>query len=441
MDTWKLPAEFQSALRSLQTHLHERLDWRLPLLVAGIVFAQGRRTVTSWLRAAGVGADFRTYYYCLSSLGGKASWCAISLLHLLLSRLDPGPRWLFALDDTPTQRYGPCVEGAGHHHHPSPGPTDQKFLYGHVWVTLAWLVRHPRWGTLAFPLWSQLYVRLRDVAALVPWYGWRFRTKLQLAGAMLGWLNHWLPRQGKPVWVVVDGFYAKKEFLREARRQQMVVVGRLRKDAALRSLPPAGPRGRGRPRIYGTERISLIKRAAHRHGWQRVWVRQYGEERLKTVKTFLATWPPAGGAIRVVLVREPHGWLAYACTDVEASVEDILAVAADRGAIEQTFHDIKEVHGAGEQQVRNLWANIGAWHLVLWVYALIEWWAWNRREEELCDRSASPWDDPTRRPSHADKHKALQRQCLEEEFSAAGRWQRCPPKIRRAVERLLKLVA
>jgi hypothetical protein len=27
---------------------------------------------------------------------------------------------LFALDDTPTPRYGPCVEGAGLHHNPTP---------------------------------------------------------------------------------------------------------------------------------------------------------------------------------------------------------------------------------------------------------------------------------------------------------------------------------
>jgi hypothetical protein len=44
------------------------------------------------------------------------------------------------------------VQGAGLHHNPSPGPAGKKFVYGHVWVALAWLARHPRWETLSLPL-------------------------------------------------------------------------------------------------------------------------------------------------------------------------------------------------------------------------------------------------------------------------------------------------
>ena len=39
---------------------------------------------------------------------------------------------------------------------------------------------------------------------------------------------------------------------------------------------------------------------------------------------------------------------------------------------EQDFHDIKEVWGAGQQQVRTLWANIGCYHLNLWSHTLVE---------------------------------------------------------------------
>ena len=38
---------------------------------------------------------------------------------------------------------------------------------------------------------------------------------------------------------------------------------------------------------------------------------------------------------------------------------------------------------------------------------------------ELVDRSASPWDDGPRRPSHADKRKALQREVLRGEIEEA----------------------
>jgi hypothetical protein len=52
---------------------------------------------------------------------------------------------------------------------------------------------------------------------------------------------------------------------------------------------------------------------------------------------------------------------------VEASVEEILAAIADRFAPETAFRDGKEVVGAGRQQVRFVWANIGAFHACLWI--------------------------------------------------------------------------
>ena len=55
--------------------------------------------------------------------------------------------------------------------------------------------------------------------------------------------------------------------------------------------------------------------------------------------------------------------------------------------------------GAGQQQVRFIGANIGASPVCLWSYTMTEAWAWGRKDEELVDRSASPWDSPTRRPS------------------------------------------
>ena len=51
----------------------------LPLL-RGMLFAQGRRTVARWLRAADLGKDFRPYYYFLGSLGPKAGVIAAVLL-------------------------------------------------------------------------------------------------------------------------------------------------------------------------------------------------------------------------------------------------------------------------------------------------------------------------------------------------------------------------
>src|SRR5262249_34501299 len=199
----------------------------------------------------------------------------------------------------------------------------------------------------------------KDVPRLPPEQRWPFRTKLELAVAQLRWLRPWVAGWAEALWVVVDGGYAKKEFLRPAQQEGFTVVGRLRKDAALCTLPPAArrPGQRGPLPTYGKERISLAKRAGQKGGWEQVECSQYGARLTKTYKTFLATYRPAGGVIRVVLVQEEHGWVAFFCTDAEASVVDILE-AADRGAIEQTNKDVKEVWGAGQQQVRNLHSNV-----------------------------------------------------------------------------------
>jgi hypothetical protein len=57
--------------------------------------------------------------------------------------------------------------------------------------------------------------------------------------------------------------------------------------------------------------------------------------------------------------------------------------------IEQDFHDLKEVEGLGQQQVRDVWANVGAFHVSAWVHALIELWAWGQPQEAICARSES----------------------------------------------------
>ncbi len=259
---------------------------------------------------------------------------------------------------------------------------------------------------------------------------------------MLRWAKPWLGLVKVPVWVVADGAYAKKEVLKPAKALGMTVVSRLRKDAALRTLPgPKPPGRRGAAPTYGPGVIDLAKRAGQRRGWSSETFDLYGEAAVKRYKTFVATWRPAGGAIRVVLVDEPTGWRAYFCTDVSASVAEILRTVADRFSLEIAFRDCKEIVGAGQQQVRFVWANIGSFHVCLWTFTLTEAWAWGRKSEELMDRSASPWDSQTRRPSHADKRRAWRRALLGEEIRAVLRPGVSEAEIQAVADRLLSLAA
>jgi len=444
---WDCPQDWSEWSEWLAAGLHARNRWRLPVLLTGILFANGRRTVTTWLRAAGVSDDYQDYYYFLSSVGRNSKSVATQLVILVLRTL-PLPELLkLVIDDSPTKRYGPHVEGADVHHNPTPGPAGQPFLYGHVWVTISLALRHPQWGPLALPLRAMLYVRRQTMVTIPKSRRWhRFATKLQLAARLVEWIVPILKKAGKIIWVVVDGGYTKAPFLKRVLRiVGVVVVGRLRKDAALRDLPPklrkGQRRGRGRPRKYGKNRISLAKRAGQTRGWLTVECTAYGKVSTKTYKTFLATYVPAGGVIRVVLVKEEHGWYAFYCTDPTASVQEIVEAFADRATIEQDFHDVKEVWGSGQQQVRNIWTNLAVYNLNLWIHTLVELWAWGRNGGQLIRRGDSPWDDPERRPSHANRRKALRAQIMRGELSTITTEWSLPRKIIRLATNLMDIAA
>ena len=159
-----------------------------------------------------------------------------------------------------------------------------------------------------------------------------------------------------------------------------------------------------------------------------------------TARNVLVTGGNRGIGLAIAVAMRDAGHHVVVMSRSGEAPEDLEAVA-DRAAIEQLFHDVKEVHGAGEQQLRHVWANIGAWHLLLWLHTLIELWAWNRADLDLVDRSARPWDAAPRRPSHADKRNALRRACLEETFSTHARAASLSQKTRRLVQQLVSLVS
>jgi hypothetical protein len=437
-----LAGAMQTAVSVLQAVMDRRIAFRLAILVAGMFLADGRRTASAWFVAAGVRDDWDRFYDCLIHVGRTSEKLATAVLGLIVQKLAVtcDDRILLAIDDTPTARYGPHVEGAGVHHHPTPGPADGEWLYGHNWVALTWLASHPAWGVIALPLRSLLYVREIDVPKLAEKYAWEFRTKHQLGVQLLTWFMHSLRARGvkAKVWLAVDGAYAVRPFLLPVLALHIVVVSRLRKDACLFDLPPAGSHGN---RIYGKNKLSLAKRAGHQAGWEAITYHSRGTEVTRQYKTFLATSRLVSGQIRVVILRfEDGGWAPYFCTDTSASARDILEAVAARWAIEEHFHDVKEVWGAGQQQVRNVWSNLGCWHLSQWAYSLVELCCWDLEKSALSDRRTRSWDNPDRRPSHADRRRCISREMLEKQFLATLLRTPDASHIRTLLETLFALV-
>src|SRR5947209_12889271 len=63
----------------LAAALDRRSAVRLALVFVGAVLARGRRTVTSWIRAAGLSADYKPVYTTVAAAGKRADAIAAQL--------------------------------------------------------------------------------------------------------------------------------------------------------------------------------------------------------------------------------------------------------------------------------------------------------------------------------------------------------------------------
>ena len=238
----------------------------------------------------------------------------------------------------------PQIQGAGVHHNPTPGPAGSKFLYGQSWVVLNRIVRHEHFGTIGRPHMGRLYIRDKDVPKLPAAINWEFRTQPQWAAELITWAGSLIAGPAQRPWAVVDGAYAnQREFLQaghEGRghgRRPAAAGCQIVRPAAgaqarseARAGPPADLRQEpAQPGQAGRSAAGLADGRCGDHDGPS------GDQ--DGGKTFLATWHPAGGPVRVVIVKESDGsWRAYLCTAPEADVVEIVQATLDRWAIEQT---------------------------------------------------------------------------------------------------------
>ena len=119
---WQCPEQWSEWSEWLAAGLHARSRWRLPVLLIGMLFAGGRRTVTTWLRAAGVSDDFQDYYYFLAALGRKTKSVATQLIAARAA--DAPPARASAVGDRRFAHQAVRAESRGRRRpsQPDPGP-------------------------------------------------------------------------------------------------------------------------------------------------------------------------------------------------------------------------------------------------------------------------------------------------------------------------------
>src|SRR5271165_4456184 len=100
MSLSQLPPALSRTFAAFAQWLDRRTAARLPFLRAGILLARGRRTATSWLRAAGITTEFRRAYHALYAVGRRADSVALTAWSTLRPCLAGSRRLRLAIDDT-----------------------------------------------------------------------------------------------------------------------------------------------------------------------------------------------------------------------------------------------------------------------------------------------------------------------------------------------------
>jgi hypothetical protein len=303
---------------------------------------------------------------------GRFSCRALSqkLLELVLGRLgmpEEPKELVIGVDDTLVKKVGKHFFGLGYYPDPTdknPGGNKRKVL-GHCWVVLALLVEIGGvW--FGFPLAALLFVPLLACSKK-----WKFMSKVELAAFLIQRFR-W---PAKRLILLVDNLYAKGKLAFDlGLSQEVVMVSRLRSNAALYELPkkPKKPKA-GRPRLRG-DKLTVKQLYRRRSKHQQLKVNIYGKS--LTIKAFVAILMPSptlgSQPIQVIIFPQRSDKLnIFFSTDLNMSPVRILELYAARFKIEDIFDEIKTTGGFADCRQRSFPALKRHATLTLLAYSLL----------------------------------------------------------------------
>lgn len=340
-----LPAEIILVLAPFAPLFSERVWLHAQVLLLGAILTPGARTVTAALRVMGLATarHFTNYHRVLN----RATWSALQgsriLLGLLITLLvPPGATIVLGADDTVERRGGRKI-GAKGCYRDAVRSTKKHVIrcFGLKWVSMMLLVPVP---------WSRRVWALPFLTALCRPAekngSRRHKTSVDWVRQMVKQVRRWLP--GRRLVLVVDGGFAAVSLALACVKSKVVMVSRLRWDAALYHPPGPQPPGKRGPKPTKGKRQRSLREWAVRSDtpWETVEVDWYGGQRKQLwVFSRTALWytpglPPVD--IRYVLVADPEGKLrmeAFFCTDLQATPVEILQWVVMRWSVEVTFEE------------------------------------------------------------------------------------------------------
>lgn len=393
-------------------------------IALGWVLHRGPATVTAIFRTLGDTADrhwtvYEKFFY--RAAWGLSTLCAVLLQRVVYPLLREAAQGQasqvvadLALDDTTAGRSGRHVAHAGWFKDASatgPGHQGTVIHWAHNWLVGAITLRLPAWPLLRWvlPVLFTLYRKRTDCDREHP-----FRTRQQLAGQMIRQAVEALP---KVRWrVVADGQYASRDVVR-ALPENVNLVSRIRRDAAIYALPKARRRGqRGQPAKKGPRLPTPRQLAARRKvGWQKITVFKQGRSVERLVLGITCLWYHVcrDQPIRLVLVRDPAGREAddfFFCTSATVPDAEIVQRYYDRWGVEEAIQEAKQCLGF---ETTRGWCsrtvNRQAPLAMVLVTLVKAWYARSALQEPALRPQALPWYPHKVQPSLADMLAALRK--------------------------------
>ena len=428
---------FGDVFRALRPAFSKR-SWPFAVMVAvAWTLSVGRRTVTAFIRQTD-GKRHWTLWYKFFSV---YRWSELAIAHILVGMAQEIfglTRLVLVADDTLTGKTGPLIFGCGWFADHSAKPL--RFLWGQNWVILGLSVYIQEWKRwVCFPLITRPYLRRKNCPK-----DWAFRTRLTLVEEMvqdvLGGLSESVRKLG--IILVADGAYAKNQLLKAFQELSIPVVSRLRSDATLYEEPvePKGKRA-GRKRRWGP-RMDKLSKIVEAGGFSKLVVSMYGKEVTLWVKSFVALWKPAGGAIRVVITKSPAqpdgrrliGF--FFTTDLTLRPLEVISLVSARWPIEQAIRDGKQLMGFGDAQVRLRPSVLRLTNLGLQLQSLIGLWFFHFHRGSK-PATVAPWYPQKSACCFADMLALLRREMMNVRISAVLGRLAMRPRILRAVMKVL----
>ena len=330
-------------------------------LIYGTILSNGRRTITSALRATGMAESqaYGTYHRVLN----RAVWSPRALSRILLSLLiqafvPPSASLVILVDETIEARKGRKIKNKGWFRDPvRSGIRQVNYVLGLRWIVMALVVPVP-WSQRSWACpFLAVPARSPKTAARLGRKNW---TIVQWTVHLIGWVRRWQP--DREIVLVGDGSYAAILLVQRCQRlkQPVKLVSRLRLDAQLYAPPPtARPKGkRGPMPKKGARQPQLADRLNDEQtAWRKMALSWYADG-LQTIEyaTGTALWHRPGQGpvpLRWVLIRSPEEKFkpgALFCSDTSVSAQQIVEWFILRWNIEVTFEEVRAFLGFGTQR-------------------------------------------------------------------------------------------